>query len=61
VELHITLDLEREELRGQHHPRLAVPFGQAIIGRLGIERTARVLVEADGEREVIHPARDRLL
>ena len=45
MELHVALDLEREELRCQHHPRLAVPFGQAVIGRLGIER-------ADGVAEV---------
>jgi membrane protease subunit HflC len=46
------LDLQGEELRGQHHAGLAVPFGQAVIGRLGVERAPRVLVEADRQREV---------
>ena len=52
VHRHVALDLHREELRGQHQPGFAIPFGQAPVGGLGIEGAARMLVEADRDAEV---------
>ena len=61
VLVHVALDLQREELRGQHHPRLAVPAADAHRLGVGVERAPRVLVEADREAEVGRAGADRAL
>ena len=48
----VALDLEAEELGGDHQARLAVPGGKAVGGRVGAEGARRVLVEADHDPEV---------
>ena len=57
--VHVSLDLHREKLRRQHQPGLAVPCAQAPIGGVGVERTARVLVEADHDADVVGAGGDQ--
>ena len=56
----VALDLEGEELGGHHQPLLGVPVGQAVVGGVGAERAAGVLVEADRERDLGGAGLDRL-
>ncbi len=60
VVVQVALDLEREELGGDHHPVLGVPVGQAVVGGVGAERAASVLVEADRQRDLGGAGLDRL-
>ena len=53
VLVQVPLDLDGEELGGHHHPDLAVPVAQAIVGRAGVERAGRMLVETDGHADVV--------
>ena len=49
---HVTSGLHGEELGRQHQSGFAVPVRQAPFGRLGVEGSARVLVEADGDSKI---------
>jgi hypothetical protein len=54
VVVHVALQLRAEELRRDHQADLAVPCRQRPVGRVVLERAARVLVEADDEPDVGH-------
>ncbi len=55
----IAPDLHGEELRRDHQSRFAVPLGEPVLGRLGIEGTRWVLVEPDRHADVIGARADR--
>ena len=57
--MHVPLDLHGEELSSEHQAGLAVPPPEAACLRVGIEGSRRVLVEADGEDEVVVAGPDR--
>ena len=55
----IAHNLGAEKLHGQHIAGFAIPVGQAVGGRIGVEGTARMLVEADRHAHFIFTRLDR--
>ena len=60
VLVHVAVDLHAEELRRQRQAAGAVPVAQPGRLRVHAERTALVLVEADGDAEVVDAGHDRV-
>ena len=54
----VALDLHPEELGGDHHPVLAVPLADAVLGGVGGERATLVLVEPDRQGQIGHARLD---
>ena len=58
--VHVVVGLHAEELRGDELAVLGVPLGQRQLGRVVGERAARMLVQPDGDADVVLAEPDRV-